>query len=96
MLILISLSIWLIIEFIFFISHLKPLNDAEISKLSQKRTRKYIKKIILLIMFLFPEDAVLRKYSFREVLPYQEFLIHLMLVHDPLHHMDICPYASQK
>lgn len=44
MLLLICLSIWLIIEFIFFISHRNPLNDIDISNLSQKRTRKYIKK----------------------------------------------------
>ena len=38
------LAVWLIIEIIFFATHTRPLNEKEILKLSQKRTRKYIKR----------------------------------------------------
>ncbi len=51
MMILLCLLIWLIIEGIFFIFHTTPLSEQEILKLSQKRTRKYIKE----------------KYSFKNV-----------------------------
>ncbi len=44
MILLIAMLIWIIIEVVFFILHRNPLNDEEILKLSQKRTRKYIKK----------------------------------------------------
>ncbi len=44
MILLIGVFIWLIIEVVFFILHRNPLNEEEILKLSQKRTRKYIKK----------------------------------------------------
>lgn len=44
MIILFGLLVWLIIEIVFFILHRNPLNEEEILKLSQKRTRKYIKK----------------------------------------------------
>lgn len=44
MLLLIGLLIWMIVELLYFIFHRKPLSEEEIIKLSQKRTRKYIKK----------------------------------------------------
>ena len=44
MIILFGLLIWLIVEVVFFILHRNPLNEEEILKLSQRRTRKYIKK----------------------------------------------------
>lgn len=44
MLLLIGLLIWIIIEVVFFALHRNPLSEDEISKLSQKRTRKYIRK----------------------------------------------------
>lgn len=36
--------LWLLLEFIYFLFHLKPLNNNEIQKLSQKRKEKYIKQ----------------------------------------------------
>jgi len=44
MILLIGLLIWMITEILYFVFHRTPLSEEEILKLSQKRTRKYIKK----------------------------------------------------
>ena len=44
MIVLLVLSIWILIECVFFIRHRNPLNENELSQLSIKRTKKYIKQ----------------------------------------------------